>query len=265
MVTLRRKINKSVSGRPIMYRITLLSVFCFVLFFSTSSAQGVKRYSSTYHDPENTFEPLPDRPNNYLVIIEKDGTANLDTPGAAEAKSLTLNQLKEFFAGLAAKTNSADSSRGKDLVTFRANPSVKVETVIAFVESARNTYTSKIRIEADEGIFIRVPRKIAPKQFVVKPNPLFLLVSAGKDGKLRLNNEDQGSLSDTSKLTGILKKVFHEREINGVFREKSNDIESTVFLKVPLSMTWGDAVKVIRAIHDGGGDPIGLQIESLDK
>jgi hypothetical protein len=248
-----------------MYRTTLFTVFCLLFLISTATGQDVKRYSSTYHDLESTFEPLPDRPIQYLVIIEKDGTAKLNTPGAAEAKSLTLNQLKEFFTGLAARTSSPNSTRGKDLITFRPNPSVKVETVIAFIESAQKTYTSKIRIEAEEGIFIRVPRKIVAEQ-VIKPNPLLLLVAtAGKDNKLRLNGEDEGTLSDTTKLTDRLKRIFCERENNGVFRERSEIIESTVFLKVPLSMTWGSAVKVIRAIRDGGADPIGLQIEDLEK
>jgi biopolymer transport protein ExbD len=236
-----------------MYRITLLFIFCLFLFFSMASAQTF-------------FEPLPDVPISYLVTIEKNGTAKLDTPKAEESKSVTPNQLKDFFTALAAKINSRESTRGKDLVTFRPDPSVKVETVIAFIQSVRIPYTSKLRIEAGEGLFVLLPMKPAPGPIrPARPNPLYLLVSADKDGKLRLNGEDEGTLSDTTKLTDHLKRVFNDREVNGVFMERTNIIESTIFLKVPLSTTWGDAVKAIRAIRDGGGDPIGLQIEDLEK
>lgn len=235
-----------------MYKITLLLIFCLLLFLSSASAQGV-------------FEPLPDAPILYVVAIEKNGTAKFETPGAKEAKTVTPDQLNEYFTIHAATINSPTSTRGKDMVTFRADPSVKVETIIAFIQSVRMPYTSKLRIEAGEGLFVRVPGKPSSRQTrVAKPNPLTLVVAVDVNGKLRLNNEDQDTLSDTSKLTGLLKRVFRERESNGVFREKSNVIESTVFMKAPLSMTWANAVKAIRAIHDGGSDSIGLQIEDLE-
>lgn len=236
-----------------MYKITLLLIFCLFIFLSTASAQGA-------------FEPLPDRPISYLVAIEKNGRAQLYIPGAEGPKAVTVAQLNEFFTGLAAKITSPESTRGKDLVTFSSDPSAKVETIIAFIQSVRIPYTSKLRIEAGEGLFVLLPMKPSPGPIrSAKPNPLTLVVSADKDAKLRLNGEDEGTLSDTKKLTDHLKRVFHDRENNGVFRQQTNTIESTVFIKVPLSFTWGSVIKVINAIRDGGGDPIGLQIEDLDK
>ncbi len=50
----------------------------------------------------------------------------------------------------------------------------------------------------------------------VKPNPLALFVEVDESGKLSLNNEPAGTLSDTRPLTERLKVIFKERERNAV-------------------------------------------------
>jgi len=60
-----------------------------------------------------------------------------------------------------------------------------------------------------------------------------------------------------------LAEIFKERENNGVFRENTNEVEKTIFLKSPKSVKYGDVVKVIDAAKDAGASPIGLQIDDL--
>jgi biopolymer transport protein ExbD len=98
----------------------------------------------------------------------------------------------------------------------------------------------------------------------VKPNPLTLVVAINKDTKaVTLNNEPAGDVSDASMLTGKLEEIFKARENNGVFREGTNEVEKTIFIKSPTSVRYGDVVKVIDAAKMAKATPIGLQIDDL--
>ncbi|HVQ57084.1 MAG TPA: biopolymer transporter ExbD [Pyrinomonadaceae bacterium] len=98
----------------------------------------------------------------------------------------------------------------------------------------------------------------------VKPNPLTLVVAINKDTKaVTLNNEPAGDVSDASMLTGKLEEIFKARETNGVFREGTNEVEKTIFIKSPTSVRYGDVVKVIDAAKVAKATPIGLQIDDL--
>ena len=112
----------------------------------------------------------------------------------------------------------------------------------------------------------KVPAEPKPEdlQNQPRPNPLTLVVTVDKaDLSLRLNNEEAGNVADTSALTGKLSQVFQDRERNGVFREGTNEVEKTIFLKSPRSVKYGDVVKVIDAVKVAGAQPIGLQVDDL--
>lgn len=102
------------------------------------------------------------------------------------------------------------------------------------------------------------------KQAIVKPNQLTLVVAINKSDKsITLNNEGMGDISNTEALTAKLKSVFDERTANGTFREGTNEVEKTLFIKSPRSIKYGDVVKVIDAAKIAGAQPIGLQIDDL--
>lgn len=112
----------------------------------------------------------------------------------------------------------------------------------------------------------KVPAEPKPDdvQANVKPNPLTLVVAINKsDGSLTLNNESLGNVTDTAPLSDRLTTIFKEREANGSFREGTNEVEKTLFLKSPRSVRYGDVVKVIDAVKVAGASPIGLQIDDL--
>lgn len=106
-----------------------------------------------------------------------------------------------------------------------------------------------------------------PKQqenLQVKPNPLTLVVTINRDTKaVSLNNEPAGDVSDASALTTKLDEIFKTREANGVFKEGTNEVEKTIFIKSPTSVRYGDVVKVIDAAKVAKASPIGLQIDDL--
>jgi biopolymer transport protein ExbD len=102
------------------------------------------------------------------------------------------------------------------------------------------------------------------QQLDVKPNPLTLVVSINRETRsISLNNESAGSVDDPSALTAKLTDIFNQRTTNGVFRENTNEVEKTIFLKSPTLVKYGDVVKVIDAAKMAGASPIGLQIDDL--
>jgi biopolymer transport protein ExbD len=114
----------------------------------------------------------------------------------------------------------------------------------------------------------KVPAEPKPEDQQVnpKPNPLTLVVAINKsDRKVTLNNEAMGDVSDASALTNKLSAVFKDREAGGVFREGTNEVEKTLFIKSPRSVRYGDVVKVIDAAKQAGAQPIGLQIDDLEQ
>lgn len=113
----------------------------------------------------------------------------------------------------------------------------------------------------------KVPAEPKPEdQTVAKPNPNTLVVAINRsDMKLTLNNEPFGDVSNTEPLTQRLSQIFKEREANGVFRDGTNEVEKTLFIKSPRSIKYGDVVKVIDAVKIAGAQPIGLQIDDLQQ
>lgn len=100
---------------------------------------------------------------------------------------------------------------------------------------------------------------------ILRPNPNTLIVFINRDGgKLRLNQDDIGEISDTGPLSARLEEVFKDREARGVLREGTNEVEKTVFIKAPRSVKYGDVVKAIDAVKLAGAQPIGLQIDDLE-
>jgi biopolymer transport protein ExbD len=113
----------------------------------------------------------------------------------------------------------------------------------------------------------KVPAEPKDQQEVnVKPNPLTLVVAINRDTRdVTLNNDKAGTLDDPSTLTTRLSEIFKQRENNGVFREGTNQVEKTIFIKSPKSVRYGDVVRVIDAAKIAGAEPIGLQIDDLSE
>ncbi len=111
----------------------------------------------------------------------------------------------------------------------------------------------------------KVPAEPKEQQQVdVKPNPLTLVVAINKETKaVTLNNEPAGNVFDAEDLTNKLADIFKQRANNGVFREGTNEVEKTIFIKSPTSVKYGEVVKVIDAAKIAGAQPIGLQIDDL--
>jgi biopolymer transport protein ExbD len=153
---------------------------------------------------------------------------------------------------------SSNSLEGDAKPTINVTPLIDVLLVLIIIFMVI-TPLKPSRFEA------KVPAE--PKdqpQTDVKPNPLTLVVAINKETKaITLNNEPYGDVSDTEPLQNKLREVFTLRESEGAFREGTNEIEKTIFIKSPKSVRYGDVVDVIDAAKSVGASPIGLQIDDL--
>lgn len=111
----------------------------------------------------------------------------------------------------------------------------------------------------------KVPAEPKPEDAMTppRPNPLTLVVTVDNNLNLKLNSDEMGNTSDTSALSGKLTQVFKDRENQGTFREGTNEVEKTLFIKAPRSVKYGEVVKVVDAVKVAGAQPIGLQIDDL--
>ncbi len=153
---------------------------------------------------------------------------------------------------------SSSSSSGDAIPNINVTPLIDVLLVlliifmiIAPLKPAR--FEAKVPAE---------PKK--EDQTIAKPNPLTLVVTINNSTKkVTLNNEDAGNVDDASLLTTKLTQIFKDRENNSVFREGTNEVEKTVFIKAPKAINYGSVVKIIDAAKIAGAEPVGLQIDEL--
>ena len=99
----------------------------------------------------------------------------------------------------------------------------------------------------------KIPEKPPENQPDVPPDPLSLLVAVPRTGDVyKLNTEE---LKGTN---GLYDRLF--AALNGRPADRK-----AVFIKAPTTIPYGEVVKVIDVVKQAGGQPIGLQIEDLEK
>ena len=157
---------------------------------------------------------------------------------------------------------SAGSSSGGAKPSINVTPLIDVLLVLLIIFMVI-TPSKPARFEA------KVPAEPKPEDKTdAKPNELTLVVTVNKgetpeNMKILLNKDSAGDVSDPSSLVTQLSTIFKQREANGVFRENTNEVEKTVFIKSPRTVKYGEVVRVIDAVKTAGSDRIGLQVDDL--
>lgn len=173
------------------------------------------------------------------------------------------------------KSSMKDKTPDRRIVYFKCDVNASFENVLQVFDIVRKADIDKVGLVVVGEKNADDPYQINPLMFEVKlpaptdyanvrirPNPLTLVAILKADGKISLNNEDLGMISNPEKLENLLVNIFRERENNGVFREGTNEVEKTVFLKVSKSSKYGDFIKLIEAVKAAGTQPIGILIDN---
>ncbi len=201
---------------------------------------------------------------DYISVLHIDNNAKATLTTRTYKGSIFL-----FDANLLSSSNDVLTAVfNKPTVTVKADPTLKFDLVVKILRGARQTLDRCFNVEAstrieDPYVYI-YPEPKEKTNLPVYPNPLTLIVQLDNNADLTLNNEKQGSLNDTSRLTSTLKEIFKLREENGVLREGTNLIEKTVRIMAVGSAKFGDVVKIVDALKEVGASPVGLQIDDVD-
>lgn len=210
--------------------------------FSTLESNIYKEVSAIVTLPNNT---------EILYGLEKKPT-KLDALG---------NQFEQYWGAM--ETLSNDTK----VVYVVADAANDYGALVKIFEIARKNKIDKIglvvsvndKFSAESVLEIYLPKEPKPTTEPIKPNPLTLVVSVEKDGKMTLNKNPE----TLGSLTARLKEIFYNREGNGVFKEGTNEVYKLVTVKSFRSLKYDEIAKVIDALKGAGASPIFLQIDDL--
>ena len=104
---------------------------------------------------------------------------------------------------------------------------------------------------------------------IVQVNPDVLVVVVNRDASMKLNKEQiTATIDEPTALIERLGTVFKLREENMAFVDNHDgsvpQIQRTVFIKAPKSLSYGNVAKVVDAVKMAGASPISLQIDDLE-
>lgn len=202
---------------------------------------------------------------DFAFVVEIDKAANVtvkiqkteDSEILANASS--NENLTNFFSAFSRLPNDKNSLA--PIIVLKADGSLNFGDVVKVIQSLRVSPKQKIKLQISKDFYAAIPPLIDENNLREKPNPLFLLVELRGDSKITLNNEEFGSFENILPLKEKLAQVFKEREEYGVFREGSNEVEKTVFIKAPLPVKFSDVIKLVQEVEKSGAVPIALQID----
>jgi biopolymer transport protein ExbD len=202
---------------------------------------------------------------NADVAVRIQKTENNEFLGNASAD----RNLTDFFSAFSllqdGKTSLKTPTALNPIVIIKADESLNLGKIVEVIKSLRVSPKQKIKLQISRDYFVGIPPLINEKDIIIRPNPSFLLVGLQDDSKILLNTEAYGDFNNTAPLKEKLDEIFKMREATGIFRYGTNEIEKTVFVAAPDSVKFGDLVKLIQEIAAAGAEPVGLQMEVIEK
>jgi len=169
----------------------------------------------------------------YVLDIDENSNVNLSVRTSEDTTYLTkatsAKPLTKFFSeNSAARSNK--NAGPQPIIIVTADPSLGMGAVADVILEARNASKMRIKLESGFGEYLAI-QDWRQSPVPPKPNPLLLVVNVDKATNIKLNNEDEGKLGDPKKLEDTLREIYQARTENGVFREGTNEIETTIFIK----------------------------------
>ena len=202
----------------------------------------------------------------FYVALDASGNATVEIAVNQSSKTVTaddLNNIYERFATFQTVSPSRSAKPAHPVVVVSAAPVIKYGDILKFVEPLRRYGPSRIKLATANGQFIIVPGK-SKANLEVKPNPLILIVSVSESFDIHINRESVGAFSDLSILRKRLEEIFKARAANGVFREGTNTIETTVRLRLPALISYDKVLQLNSMIRSAGSDRLLLELDAED-
>jgi biopolymer transport protein ExbD len=241
----------------------LFFVLSLCVFLTGVNAQSPKTGPPAVKAPPADATPPPGY--DFTIVIDADKTSSLHVSTGYEGKPLDAVALQRAMLEYVRLQKPVPRQPLVDpRISLHPDGALDVGTLTNVIKSLRVSAGTVVTIYLGQGpVLIVHPAPKFDKSEELRPDPIFLLTAVDEAGKIHLNNEPQGSLSNMASLDQRLKEVFKAREDNGVMRENTHDIEKTVWLSLPAGSKVTDLIKIATAVKMAGSDRIGLWVDDL--
>lgn len=196
----------------------------------------------------------------FVVDIDSNSDVRLQIQRKEDSNVLTntsnAKALAEYFSWFTNKKITLDP-----LLIIKANPSVNYSDLLSVINAFRVSPKQKAKVEISKGFYAYVPPK-QNKNSTVKPNPLYLRVTLDEDMKLSINGEPMENLDH---LQNVLRQIFKSRAENGIYRDATNEIDTTVAIKASPTVKFAEVIKIAEALKEAGSTLVGLWVDELPK
>lgn len=249
-------------------RISIITIL-FAISWLTPAVLGQKK-PPLPQKPSHTSQ-RPDQPDpnlqdfGFIVSLDVEGeaTVSIQVDGASDKiRAQELSGIYDYFSLQKIKRNAHLATFNPGII-IKAATTLEFGKIVDFIKPLRRSGDSRIKIAIGDHDFLIVPARTEPTRLInVKPNPLTLLVQLERSGFIAINNEQIGAIGDPQSTQNRLSDIFKARKENGVFRVGTNELESTVCIKVSPNRPFSDVEKLVGTIRRAGSDFIFLYFES---
>lgn len=213
-----------------------------------------------------------DRETSVVISLPDDTSIFIGKSRSPIAKTDLRDQLNQLLK---------DKTDPDQMVYVAASKSDDYGSVLGVLDQIRlagvnrvGLLANRLRGEYPARFAVQIPDPPDPNEDIstLKPNPLMLVVTVTPDLKLKLNQEDYGSVNDPEPLRAMLFRVFQQRLEQRAYKpgletrsdlSESERVEKTLIIKADRAIKYGDVIKVIDAVKGAGAAPIVLQIDDL--
>ena len=200
----------------------------------------------------------------YVLDIDENSNISLSVRNSEDTNYLTnatsAKPLTKFFSENSAARSNKNAAQPQPIIMVTADPSLSMGAIADVIIEARNASKMRIKLESGFGEYLAIPdwrqSPVPPR-----PNPLLLVVNVDKGTNIKLNNGDEGKLSDPKKLEKTLRDIYQARAENGIFREGTNEVETTIFIRTDRSIQFKDVIMLIDTLRVAGAKMIGLDVD----
>ena len=179
-----------------------------------------------------------------------------------------VQPVEKYELGAKIRDFAGRTPKNEKFIYIKAGSAIDYKTLVMILDEIRKNDVDAVKLvvsqseesKADSVLEAKIqpePKESDP----VKPDPLTLVAAMQKDGKIKLNQED----NTIESLKSRLREVFRNREENGVFREGTNEVYKSVIVKCFRSAKYEDVARLINALNEAGASPIILQIDDLSE